>query len=114
MRHFWEKITKWHFHSASNEDIWIFPLGADEFLAMLEGKIGECPFFRVQSGKMIVCTQAKFALAKHAQAKYTEAKPTKAKFARPKHAQAKYRQVCSGQAHSAKACSGQAGQALIL
>ena len=34
----------------------LFALGADEFLAMLEGKIGECPFFRVQSGKMIVCT----------------------------------------------------------
>ena len=30
-------------------------LGADEFLAMLEGKIRVTPFFKVQSGKITVC-----------------------------------------------------------
>jgi hypothetical protein len=30
-------------------------LSSYEFLAMLEGKIGEAPFFRVQSGKIPVC-----------------------------------------------------------
>ena len=34
----------------------IFALGADEFLAMLEGKIRVTPFFKVQSGKITVCT----------------------------------------------------------
>ena len=43
----------------------IFALGADEFLVMLEGKIGECPFFRVQSGKMIVCRRLSFSLHQH-------------------------------------------------
>ena len=33
----------------------IFALGADEFLAMLKGKIREAPFFKVQSGKITVC-----------------------------------------------------------
>ena len=33
----------------------IFALGADEFLAMLEGKISEGPFLKVQSGKTTVC-----------------------------------------------------------
>ena len=32
----------------------LFALGADEFLAMLEGKIGEGPFFRVQSDEFTV------------------------------------------------------------
>ena len=32
----------------------IFALGADDFLAMLEGKTREAPFFRVQSGKITV------------------------------------------------------------
>ena len=32
----------------------IFTLGADEFLVMLEGKIREAPFFKVQSGKITV------------------------------------------------------------
>jgi hypothetical protein len=32
----------------------IFALGADEFLAMLESKIREAPFFKVQSGKITV------------------------------------------------------------
>ena len=32
----------------------IFALDADEFLAMLEGKIREAPFFKVQSGKISV------------------------------------------------------------
>ena len=32
-----------------------FALGADEFLAMLEGKIREAPFFKVRSGKITVC-----------------------------------------------------------
>ena len=31
-----------------------------EFLAMLEGKIGEGPFFRVQSDEFTVCTGAKY------------------------------------------------------
>jgi hypothetical protein len=31
-----------------------FALGADEFLAMLEGKIREAPFFKVWSGKIAV------------------------------------------------------------
>ena len=86
MGHFCEKITKWHFHSASKEDIWpkknlnsmqglksailaifqrgpgwpclvsaalknplvdlkiSFCIGADEFLAMLEGKTRKGPF----------------------------------------------------------------------
>ena len=30
-------------------------MGADEFLAMLEGKIREAPFFKVRSGKITVC-----------------------------------------------------------
>ena len=30
-------------------------LGADEFLAMLEGKIRVTPFFKVQPGKIAVC-----------------------------------------------------------
>jgi len=33
----------------------LLPLGADEFLAMLEGKIREAPFFKVQYGKITVC-----------------------------------------------------------
>ena len=33
----------------------IFALGADEFLAMLEGKIREALFFKVPSGKITVC-----------------------------------------------------------
>ena len=33
----------------------LFALGADEFLAMLEGKVREAPFFKVQSGKITVC-----------------------------------------------------------
>ena len=33
----------------------IFALGADEFLVMLEGKIRETPFLKVQSGKITVC-----------------------------------------------------------
>ena len=33
----------------------LFALGADEFLAMLEGKIREALFFKVQSGKITVC-----------------------------------------------------------
>ena len=33
----------------------LFALGADEFLEILEGKIGEAPFFKVQSGKITVC-----------------------------------------------------------
>ena len=33
----------------------LFALGADEFLAMLEGKIRVTPFFKVQSGKITVC-----------------------------------------------------------
>ena len=33
----------------------IFALGADDFLAILEGKIREGPFFKVQSGKKTVC-----------------------------------------------------------
>ena len=33
----------------------LFALGADEFLAMLEGKIREAPFFKVRSGKITVC-----------------------------------------------------------
>ena len=32
----------------------LFALGADEFLVMLEGKIREAPFFKVQSGKITV------------------------------------------------------------
>ena len=32
----------------------LFALGANEFLAMLEGKIREAPFFKVQSGKISV------------------------------------------------------------
>jgi hypothetical protein len=32
----------------------IFALGADEFLAMLDGKIRVTPFLKVQSGKIIV------------------------------------------------------------
>ena len=32
----------------------LFALGADEFLAMLEGKIREAPFFKVRSGKITV------------------------------------------------------------
>ena len=32
----------------------IFALGADELLAMLEGKISEAPFFKVGSGKITV------------------------------------------------------------
>ena len=32
----------------------IFALGVYEFLAMLEGKIREAPFFKVQSGKITV------------------------------------------------------------
>ena len=33
----------------------LFALGADEFLAMLNGKIGEAPFFfKVRSGKITV------------------------------------------------------------
>ena len=32
----------------------IFALGADEFVIMLEGKIREAPFFKVQSGKITV------------------------------------------------------------
>ena len=34
----------------------IFALGADEFLAMLEGKIREAPFFKVGFGNITVCT----------------------------------------------------------
>ena len=34
----------------------LFALGADELLAMLEGKIREAPFFKVRSGKITVCT----------------------------------------------------------
>jgi len=37
----------------------LFALGADEFLAMLEGKIREAPFFKVQSGKITVCSVCK-------------------------------------------------------
>ena len=33
----------------------LFALGADEFLAMLEGKLRVAPFFKVQSGKITVC-----------------------------------------------------------
>ena len=33
----------------------LFALGADEFLAMLEGKIRVTPFFTVQSGKIPAC-----------------------------------------------------------
>ena len=33
----------------------LFVYGSYEFLAMLEGKIREAPFFRVQSGKITVC-----------------------------------------------------------
>jgi hypothetical protein len=33
-----------------------FALGANEFLAILEGKIRATPFFKVQSGKIAVCT----------------------------------------------------------
>ena len=33
----------------------LLALGADEYLAMLEGKIKEDPFFKVQSGKITVC-----------------------------------------------------------
>jgi hypothetical protein len=33
----------------------IFALGADEFLAMLEGKIRVTPFLKFQSGKITVC-----------------------------------------------------------
>jgi hypothetical protein len=32
-----------------------FALGADKFLAMLEGKFILTPFFKVQSGKITVC-----------------------------------------------------------
>ena len=32
----------------------LFVYGFYEFLAMLEGKIGEAPFFKLQSGKMTV------------------------------------------------------------
>jgi hypothetical protein len=32
----------------------IFALGDNEFLAMLEGKIGVTPFFKVHSGKITV------------------------------------------------------------
>ena len=32
-----------------------FALGADAFLAMLEGRIREAPFFKVPSGKITVC-----------------------------------------------------------
>ena len=34
----------------------LFALGADEFLAMLEGKIREAPFFKVGFGNITVCT----------------------------------------------------------
>ena len=34
----------------------LFALGANDFLAMLEGKIREAPFFKVQSGKITVWT----------------------------------------------------------
>ena len=83
-RHFLNKFKQWHFHSPSNEVIWLkkfsnymqglknailaifqtgrallvrpsriphriskilFALGADEFLAMLKGKIRETPIF---------------------------------------------------------------------
>ena len=33
----------------------LFALGADDFLALLEGKIKECHLFKVQSGKTTVC-----------------------------------------------------------
>ena len=33
----------------------IFALGADEFLAMLEGKIRVTPFLKFQSGRITVC-----------------------------------------------------------
>ena len=33
----------------------IFALGADEFLAMPEGKVRMTPFFKVQYGKITVC-----------------------------------------------------------
>ena len=39
-------------HSISKN---LFALGADEFLAMLEGKIRMTPFFKVQYGKITVC-----------------------------------------------------------
>ena len=32
----------------------LFALGAEEFLVMLQGKIREAPFFKVQSGKTTV------------------------------------------------------------
>ena len=34
-----------------------FALGADEFLALLEGKIREAPFFKVLSGKITACVR---------------------------------------------------------
>ena len=80
-----EKVKEWNFNSTLNEVIWpkrfsnsmhelksailaifqtgagwpctvIFALGADEFLAMLEGKIREAPFFKVGFGNITVCT----------------------------------------------------------
>ena len=42
----------------------LFALGADDFLAMLEGKIREGPFFKVQSGKTTVCWGSKMGIKK--------------------------------------------------
>ena len=33
----------------------LFALGADKFLAMLDGKIREAPFFKIRSDKITVC-----------------------------------------------------------
>ena len=40
----------------------LFALGADEFLAMLEGKIRVIPFFKVQSGKITVCVVSSYEI----------------------------------------------------
>ena len=40
----------------------VFALGADEFLAILEGKTREAPFYRVQSNKITVCTVLMFPI----------------------------------------------------
>ena len=48
-------ITKWHFHSTSNEVIWpkkkipiIFVVGANKSTERLEGKIRECLLFYIK------------------------------------------------------------------
>ena len=68
LRHF-DEVKLWHFGNFSDRDgrallEWpsripqinsiFFALGADEFLAMLEGKIRLTPFFKVQYGKILV------------------------------------------------------------